>query len=90
MKYASIALIVAFLSLSGYEVWALATDSVTLSRLFWITEVGNYGLLLPVIFGLLAGHFVLVSIDTMLAFFYGFVAAGLFWHIVKSTGVKQP
>jgi hypothetical protein len=78
--YASLALIAALVSLGGYEAWALWTNHITLSRLFWGTELGSYGLFLPLMLGLLVGHFVLVNVDTILAFLFGFVGAGLFWH----------
>jgi hypothetical protein len=43
--------------LAVYEVWALLTGHMTLSRAVWTMDRGQYGPLLPFLAGMLAGHF---------------------------------
>ena len=57
MKYAELAWVIALGILAVYEVWALATNHVTLSRTVWNIEHSQYGPLLPFLAGMLAGHF---------------------------------
>ena len=57
MKYAEIAWVTSIVVLGAYEVWALATNQTTLSRTVWSLNRSQYGPLLPLIWGLLTGHF---------------------------------
>lgn len=57
MKYAEIAWVGAIAILSSYEVYALCTGHITLSRTVWTLNKSQYGPLLPFMAGLLCGHF---------------------------------
>ena len=82
MKAPDLAWIAALLLLAIYEIYALATNQITLSRAVWTLDMSAYGMLLPVMGGGLAAHFFATDVQTILAFLFGFVGAGLFWHKV--------
>ncbi len=44
--------------LAAYELWAILTHHITLSRAVWTAEREQYGALLPFLVGFLAAHFV--------------------------------
>ncbi len=56
-KYAELAWVSAIVILGAYEVYALATDHITLSRTVWNLDRSQYGPLVPFLTGMLMGHF---------------------------------
>ena len=54
---AEIAWVTAIVVLGAYEIWALATGHITLSRTVWNLDRSQYGPLVPFLAGLLCGHF---------------------------------
>jgi len=57
MKYAEMAWVAAVVILGIYEVTALATNRMTLSRFVWNLDRSQYGPLVPFLAGMLCGHF---------------------------------
>ena len=57
MKAPDLAWIAALLLLAIYEIYALATNQITLSRAVWTLDRTQYGSLIPFLAGLLCGHF---------------------------------
>ena len=57
VKAPDLAWIAALLLLAIYEIYALSTNQITLSRAVWTTTRGQYGPLLPFLAGMIAGHF---------------------------------
>ena len=57
MRLAELAWAAALVLLAIYEVWALATDHMTLSRAVWLIDSSEYGAMVPFLAGLLCGHF---------------------------------
>lgn len=57
MKLADSIWLLAIAILGAYEIWALATGHTTLSRAVWTANHGQYGSLLPLLVGILIGHF---------------------------------
>jgi hypothetical protein len=80
-RSAEIAWVVALLLLGAYEGWAILTGHTTLSRAVWSADLSPYGKLLPLATGVLIAHFFAVDVTSILAFLFGFVGGGLFWHI---------
>jgi hypothetical protein len=56
-KLAELAWIGALCILGIYEVYALATGRITLSRTVWNIDRSQYGPLVPFLAGMVAGHF---------------------------------
>ena len=56
-KLAEIAWVSAIAVLGLYEVYALATGRITLSRTVWNLDRSQYGPLVPFLTGMLMGHF---------------------------------
>ena len=56
-KLAELAWVGAIAILSVYEVYALVTGKITLSRTVWNLDRSQYGPLVPFLAGMLAGHF---------------------------------
>lgn len=56
-KVAEAVWILALFVLGVYELWALTTHHMTLSRAIWVAQRSEYGPLLPFMAGLLCGHF---------------------------------
>lgn len=81
-RSAEIAWCAAIFLLGAYEVFALFTNHTTLSRAVWSADLSPYGKLLPLVAGLLSAHFFAVDVPSILAFLFGFVGGGLFWHEV--------
>ena len=80
-RSAEIAWVTAIFVLGLYELWALFTGRTTLSRSVWTADLGPYGKLWPVLAGGLMAHFFAIDVTSILAFLFGFVGGGLFWHI---------
>ena len=82
MRLADLAWVAGLFVLGSYETWALLTGHLTLSRAVWTAESGPYGTLLPLLAGVLAGHFFAVDWRIFSAFAFGVLGGKLFWHKV--------
>jgi hypothetical protein len=56
-NYAELTWVTAICILGVYEVYALSTGHITLSRTVWNVDRSQYGALVPFLSGMLAGHF---------------------------------
>ncbi len=83
MRYAEMAWVGAIFLLLSYEMWALFTGHMTLSRAVWTADASPYGKLLPLLTGILVFHFFGNDVQSILALFLGFVGGGIFWHKVN-------
>ena len=81
-RSAEVAWVVAILLLGAYELWALWGGHVTLSRAVWSADLSPYGSLLPLLAGGLCAHFFAIDVNSILAFLFGFVGGGIWWHRV--------
>lgn len=79
MKWVSLVLGVAGLTLGIYELLALVFGWTTISRWFWQTDASAYGGLLPLLCGVLAAHFFMTDVHTFARFLLGMVAGAFTW-----------
>ena len=84
MKYAGLAWAAALILLGAYEGWAFSTGGQTLSAWVWTVDLGAYGRILPLLAGVLVGHFFVVDMASTLALAFGIVGGAWFW------GREQP
>jgi hypothetical protein len=79
-RYAIYVWVLCLFVLAFYETWAVFSGRETLSRAVWTADTSQYGLVLPLLAGILAAHFFMFSLETIQAFLFGLVAGMLFFH----------
>lgn len=80
MTYASAAIAATLILLGGYEGWAAFTGHMTISAWVWTIDLAAYGHILPLLVGVLIGHFFAVDVASIMVFGLGFLAGWIAWH----------